>query len=64
MYAMQYSRSRAFREEVVGVRDAVNSWAGKGTVQPVTATMYNSNIRPYGRVPAEYWSTVYQWYVA
>jgi hypothetical protein len=64
MYAMQYGRSRAFQEEVVGVRDAVYSWAGKGSVQPITATRYIHNIRPDGRVPAECWSIVYQWYVA
>ncbi|KAK3991074.1 hypothetical protein QBC44DRAFT_57751 [Cladorrhinum sp. PSN332] len=34
MYPLVYGRSRFFEDEVVGVEDSINKWAGKGDVIP------------------------------
>jgi hypothetical protein len=67
MYPLVYGRSRVFDEEVVGVKDAIDKWAGKGKVigknipgppgrfdQPV-------GVHPYGGPAPDYWSVNYQW---
>ncbi|KAI4940146.1 uncharacterized protein J4E92_001434 [Alternaria infectoria] len=67
MYPLVYGRSTGFREEQVGVADAVKRWSGKGEViaqqGPEETTAQN---RPsYGvggsNIPPEYWSNQYQW---
>lgn len=62
MYPLVYGRSRVFRDECVGVEDAVHAWAGKGDViskqeeaKPVRQPFWSSE------VPPEYWSSTYQW---
>ena len=57
MYPLVYGRSLFLPDEVVGVEDAVDRWAGKGEVIPCPAQGDGGR---YGeRHP--YWSTNYQW---
>jgi hypothetical protein len=58
MYPLVYGRTRAFQGECVGVEDAVNVWAGKGTIIPkeLSDTYGTSN-----GTPDEHWSNTYQW---
>lgn len=61
MYPLVYGRSRVFRDEYVGVEDAIHAWAGKGDVIakdnsiPPRPNMFSSD------VPPEYWSNTHQW---
>ena len=62
LYPLVYGRTRVFRDEVVGVADAVDKWSGKGSIIPVTEGPYHmgrywerSSIKP------TFWSDVYQW---
>jgi hypothetical protein len=57
MYPLVYGRSRVFSEAVVGVRDAVAKWAGKGDVIPKEAEQPNDT---WG-IPSCHWSETYQW---
>jgi Protein of unknown function (DUF4246) len=66
MYPLVYGRSRGFKEEVVGVDDAIAKWAGKGDVIPKDD--WRPSLRDrlrYGvggsMVPSQYWSDTYQW---
>ncbi|KFY99960.1 hypothetical protein V500_01229 [Pseudogymnoascus sp. VKM F-4518 (FW-2643)] len=66
MYPFIYGKSNFFQEEVVGVSDAIELWAGKGKTiaearkkdQPVSDRLYNQG--DYG-IPLEFWSDKYQW---
>jgi hypothetical protein len=67
MYPLAYGRSRGLKEEVVGVGDAIEKWAGKGNIIPKDdwrpdswrdALRYNVGS---GLVPPQYWSDTYQW---
>lgn len=66
MYPLVYGRSRVLNEEVVGVNDAINKWAGKGEViatddyQPGPNDRYRYGIGG-GVVPPNFWSDTYQW---
>ncbi|KAJ4135298.1 hypothetical protein NW768_004922 [Fusarium equiseti] len=67
LYPLIYGQTRVFREEVVGVEDAVDRWSGKGEVisknEPVTdlrAYAYDTGIGG-GTVDPSYWSDNYQW---
>ena len=66
MYPLIFGRSRVFREEIVGVTDAIQDWSGKGEVIP-----YDEN-KHVGSDPGQpqhqigmrlkkFWSTNYQW---
>ncbi|KAF2744937.1 hypothetical protein M011DRAFT_153165 [Sporormia fimetaria CBS 119925] len=62
MYPLVYGRSGVFKEEVVGVTDAVHKWAGKGGIisnpDPEQTDDYqldSGDARPH------YWSETYQW---
>ena len=57
MHPLVYGRSRVLDDEVVGVEDAIDKWAGKGRVIPVFPQTEDSR---WG-VPASYWSKKYQW---
>ncbi|KAF7898749.1 hypothetical protein EAF00_005195 [Botryotinia globosa] len=60
MYPLVYGRSRVLKDEVVGVNDAVEKWAGKGEIIPVggaTTKGYHS----WGAERKHYWSDKYQW---
>jgi hypothetical protein len=74
MYPLVYGRSRFLPEEVVGVEDAVDKWAGKGDVIPQRAEWdqepaesaggaYGVNDTNVGglAIHRSYWSTTYQW---
>ena len=73
MYPLVYGRSRFFEDEVVGVEDAIDKYAGKGEVIPqrpewdappseASARRYGSNTDIGGSgVHRSYWSKVYQW---
>lgn len=56
LYPLVYGRTRVFRDEVVGVADAIDKWSGKGSVIP----------RPTDRMgyfypDPSFWSENYQW---
>ncbi|KAJ4292425.1 hypothetical protein N0V90_009087 [Kalmusia sp. IMI 367209] len=65
MYPLVYGRSRVLREELVGVSDAIDKWAGKGDIieketwHVIQSDRYthrnNDSDRP------DFWSKTYQW---
>jgi len=67
MYPLVYDRSRGFKEEVVGVADAVEKWAGKGNI--IAKDDWRSDLERdrfrygvgSGDVPPHFWSDTYQW---
>jgi len=73
MYPLVYGRSRFLPDELVGVQDAVDKWAGKGEVIPKRAEWDEPpNQQGPGRlysnagiggsfIDRSYWSTTYQW---
>ncbi|KAF5620156.1 hypothetical protein F52700_11476 [Fusarium sp. NRRL 52700] len=66
LYPLVYGRSRVFRDEVVGVEDAIEKWSGKGEVIPKKPAdvpeEYNSRYEFAGRKTHEFfWSDAYQW---
>jgi hypothetical protein len=64
MYPLIYGRSKVINEEVVGVEDAVEKWAGKGEIIEKDSTAVEQNYAygvGSGTVPPEYWSDTYQW---
>ncbi|KAG0650489.1 hypothetical protein D0Z07_3367, partial [Hyphodiscus hymeniophilus] len=66
MYPLIYGRSRVFEAEVVGVDDAIETWAGKGEViekdiyVPGSNDHYSSGVGG-STIPANFWSDTYQW---
>lgn len=75
MYPLVYGRSRFLADEVVGVDNAINAWAGKGEIIPRPAD-WGDDPTPEERrrwrggfpfsaggsaIPPSYWSTRYQW---
>ncbi|OAF58874.1 hypothetical protein VC83_06310 [Pseudogymnoascus destructans] len=66
MYPLVYGTSNFFQEEVVGVSDAIEAWAGKGEIaRPARQSGVPDPRRSYNiggdGVPMEYWSDKYQW---
>jgi hypothetical protein len=66
MYPLVYGRSLFIPEEVVGVEDAIDKWAGKGEVIPRRPEWGEEGggekLRLEAlKVPDSYWSTTYQW---
>ncbi|EEU41574.1 uncharacterized protein NECHADRAFT_54318 [Fusarium vanettenii 77-13-4] len=76
LYPLVYGRTRVFEDEVVGVEDAIDKWAGKGEVIPEQGpdeqdpeewrhwweTDRTSNTDTGGsHVSSYFWSTKYQW---
>ena len=67
MYPLVYGRTRAFKEECVGVEDAIELWAGKGTAIPrgIELELSEQDQHLYGIggsvVPPTFWSKNYQW---
>ncbi|CZS83052.1 unnamed protein product [Fusarium graminearum] len=67
LFPLVYGRSRVFREEVVGVEDAIDRWSGKGEVIPKYQKPSSDKKRYYGtgiggdQVDDSYWSENYQW---
>ncbi|KAM0360472.1 hypothetical protein ACHAP4_002551 [Fusarium culmorum] len=66
LYPLVYGRSRVFRQEVVGVEDAIDRWSGKGEVILKPNTSYTSQ-NPFlarmggAQVDNSNWSDTYQW---
>ncbi|KAH6979175.1 hypothetical protein EDB82DRAFT_247320 [Fusarium venenatum] len=68
LYPLVYGRSRVFRDEVVGVEDAIDRWSGKGDVIPkkndwpvdMSRSRYSTGIGG-GQIHDSYWSENYQW---
>ncbi|TVY78455.1 hypothetical protein LSUE1_G006514 [Lachnellula suecica] len=66
MYPLVYGRSKVLQEEVVGVNDAIDKWAGKGEViekdiyQPSQNDRFRYGVGS-GKVPPNFWSDTYQW---
>ncbi|KAJ4396953.1 hypothetical protein N0V93_001176 [Gnomoniopsis smithogilvyi] len=70
MFPLVYGRSNVLRDESVTVIDAIEKWAGKGEVIPkVEEPSQRNNASRWQtmvslgnfNIPAEYWSTSYQW---
>lgn len=68
MYPLVYGRTRVFADEVVGVEDAIDKWAGKGDVIPQLepepeVKKYRHLYRNIGgsEVDPTFWSPKYQW---
>lgn len=67
MYPLVYGRSRVLEKEVVGVEDAIEKWAGKGSVIPKDDWKYDCERDRFrygvgsGTVPPSFWSETYQW---
>ncbi|KAI5459022.1 hypothetical protein BGZ63DRAFT_270168 [Mariannaea sp. PMI_226] len=72
MYPLVYGRSRVFKDEVVGVDDAIDKWAGKGEIIPMQGPEVEeppSGYRRFGGnvtigssdVDPAFWSNKYQW---
>ncbi|KAF2649455.1 hypothetical protein K491DRAFT_698080 [Lophiostoma macrostomum CBS 122681] len=67
MYPLVYGRSRVLTEELVGVSDSIEKWAGKGDIVKKDTWAYNQDRDRYsygvggGKVPPQYWSNTYQW---
>jgi Protein of unknown function (DUF4246) len=67
MYPLVYGRSRGLKEEVVGVGDAIEKWAGKGSIIPKDDWHSDPQRDRFrygvgsGEVPPQYWSDTYQW---
>ncbi|KAF9774553.1 hypothetical protein IL306_007417 [Fusarium sp. DS 682] len=70
LYPLVYGRSRVFRDEIVGVEDAVDKWSGKGEVIPQLPpdipedydSRYEFRVSWDDRdVHKHFWSDTYQW---
>ncbi|KAJ4357142.1 uncharacterized protein N0V89_001717 [Didymosphaeria variabile] len=66
MYPLIYGRSKVFREELVGIDDAVSKWSGKGDVIAKDKRTYDEerdehNYRIGGSIHPKYWNDTYQW---
>lgn len=71
MYPLIYGRSKVLEDEVVGVSDAVEKWAGKGKAIYKETTPEQQTRGWDGRwggvslgaadIPDSYWSSTYQW---
>ncbi|KAM5356789.1 hypothetical protein ACJ41O_003435 [Fusarium nematophilum] len=71
LYPLVYGRTRVFEDEVVGVEDAIDKWAGKGEVillppepeQDINANTYWQGGTAIGgsEVDESFWSSKYQW---
>ncbi|KAL8371883.1 hypothetical protein RB595_001608 [Gaeumannomyces hyphopodioides] len=63
MYPLVYGRTRVLRQEVVGVADAIDLWAGKGDVLPKCTGDPAADALPFHsvRVPSDFWSDTFQW---
>lgn len=66
LYPLVYGKSRVFQDEVVGVEDAIDKWAGKGQIirapqaKKNGETSYDTNVG--GSYPHDsLWSDKYQW---
>lgn len=59
MYPLVYGRSKVFRDEVVGVSDAIDKWAGKGEI--IEGGKQIPRSYSWTEIPANYWSETYQW---
>ncbi|KAI1366480.1 hypothetical protein F5Y08DRAFT_133372 [Xylaria arbuscula] len=59
LYPLVYNSTKGFPDEVVGVTDAIDKWAGKGTVIRVDENGTDYDEPRY--VPKDYWSENFQW---
>ncbi|ESZ91703.1 hypothetical protein SBOR_7922 [Sclerotinia borealis F-4128] len=70
MYPLVYGRSKVLKDEIVGVSDAIEKWAGKGDIIPKENPNLAPQLRMFGgsvhnvgsgKVPSHFWSDTYQW---
>lgn len=62
MYPLIYGQSKVLKDEVVGVSDSIEKWAGKGEVIAKDETPVQDPARGNGwGVPPTLWSNAYQW---
>lgn len=63
MYPLVYGQSKVFKEELVGIANAVSTWSGKGTVLPKNETTASGEGHRYAvsRDNSSYWNETYQW---
>lgn len=63
MFPLIYGQSKVLKDEVVGISDAIQKWAGKGdTIQKTPAPSGRQSVSLGSHdVPSSYWSDNYQW---
>ncbi|CAH0050977.1 unnamed protein product [Clonostachys solani] len=65
LYPLVYGTTRVFADEVVGVDDAIDKWAGKGIIipEPIGHGEVAGRFDGYGgpRIDPSFWSHKYQW---
>ncbi|TLD17305.1 uncharacterized protein PgNI_01207 [Pyricularia grisea] len=61
LYPLVYGRSRVFEDEVVGVEDVVEKWAGKGEIIFAKKEEKKPNTWDAEHHLEELWSDTYQW---
>ncbi|CAG9982962.1 unnamed protein product [Clonostachys byssicola] len=65
LYPLVYGTTRVFADEVVGVDDAIDKWAGKGNVipEPIGPEQVIDGFDGYGAslIDLTFWSEKYQW---
>ena len=66
MYPLVYGQSKVLDDEVVGVADAIEKWAGKGKLvrkreEPEVKRGWGGVSLGSSDIPHNYWSTTYQW---
>lgn len=59
MYPLVYGRTRVLKDEVVGIADAIEKWAGKGDI--IEKEVPKQAFRGYSDITPAYWSDTYQW---
>lgn len=57
MYPLVLGQTRGFKDEVVGIQDAIHTWSGKGEIIPEERLIK----KPHIWWPISYWSDKYQW---
>ncbi|PVI05301.1 hypothetical protein DM02DRAFT_668503 [Periconia macrospinosa] len=61
MYPLVYGRTRGLQEELVGVTDAIEKWAGKGDVINGTGGRHIEGFTSDSYLSPKFWSNHYQW---
>lgn len=63
-FPLVYGRTRVFQGEVVEIADAIDTWAGTGTVIPKPQSSYpvdDNFMHSSSEIRSCYWSEAYQW---
>lgn len=66
MYPLIFGHSKVFRDEVVGIDNAVSAWSGKGTTIEKDTWVFDRDRDRFsysvgGSIHPNYWNDTYQW---